>query len=74
MITSFSISMPDELKGRLESRADFEGRDRSNMVQWMIKEYLKDQPKPKCMSYGCSENAIKDRPYCYECAIVGSEE
>ncbi len=45
MITALNVNVTETLKGRIDARAEFEGRDRSSMVRWMIVEYLRQQPK-----------------------------
>ncbi|KKL08644.1 hypothetical protein LCGC14_2573810 [marine sediment metagenome] len=45
MITALNINVTETLKGRIDARAEFEGRDRSSMVRWMIQEYLRQLPK-----------------------------
>ena len=45
MITALNVNVTETLKGRIDARAEFEGRDRSSMVRWMIVEYLRKQPK-----------------------------
>ncbi len=43
MITALNVNVTETLKGRIDARAEFEGRDRSSMVRWMIVEYLRKQ-------------------------------
>ena len=43
MITLLNVNVTETLKGRIDARAEFEGRDRSSMVRWMIVEYLRKQ-------------------------------
>ena len=43
MITLLNVNITETLKGRIDAQAEFEGRDRSSMVRWMIVEYLRKQ-------------------------------